>query len=131
MNLKMGVIIVLVFITLIASLPSIGCGPQPRAIIGEIIYSGMPIGKVIVVATRPGKEGIRSRYVIAMNNLGSYDIRVSTGTYTVSAYIDTDYNKNQDPHEPSGYYDGDGDGEGDEIVVRGEVTGIDITLHDP
>ena len=131
MNLKLKVMIVLVFLIFITSLLSVGCGPQPRAIIGKIIYSGMQIGKVRVIAARPGKESIRSRYVIAMDNLGPYDLHVSTGTYTVSAYLDADYDGNQDPNEPSGYYDDDGDGKADEIVVRGEVTGIDITLHDP
>jgi hypothetical protein len=66
-----------------------------------------------------------------MNNLGPYNARVRTGTYTVSAYIDTNYNNKQDPNEPLGFYDGDGDGKADEIVVKGEVSGIDITLHDP
>ena len=84
-----------------------------------------------MIATRPGEQGITSHYAIGMNNLGPYDIVVRTGTYTVSAYMDTNYDNKQEPNEPSGYYDGNGDGKADEIVVKGKVNGIDITLHDP
>jgi hypothetical protein len=61
-----------------------------------------------------------------------YTIRVLYyGTYTVSAYLDTNDNNEQEPDEPSGYYDGNGDGEPDEVFVDGEVTDIDITMRDP
>ncbi len=129
MNLKLGVITVLACLTLIPLTG--GCTFQQRAIIGQISYAGAHIGEVSVIATRPGEQGVTSFYAIGMNNLGPYDIHVRTGTYIISAYMDTDYDNKQDPNEPFGYYDGNGDGKADEIVVKGEVTSIDITLHDP
>ena len=91
----------------------------------------MQIGSVHVIATRPGEQGITSFYAIGMNTFGSYDLHVRIGTYTVSAYLDTNYDNKQEPNEPSGYYDGNGDGMPDEIVVKGEMVAIDITLRDP
>ena len=129
MNIKLGVITVLVCLTLI-SLAG-GCTVQQRAIIGQISYAGTQVGQILVDATRPGEQGITSRYGIGMNNIGPYDMVVRTGTYTVSAYMDTNYDNKQEPNEPFGFYDANGDGKADEIVVKGEVTGIDITLHDP
>ena len=107
------------------------CTIQQRAIMGQIRYSGAQVGQVIVTATRPGEKGITSSYGIGMNNIGSYNMLVRTGTYTVSAYMDSNYNNRQDPDEPFGYYDGNKDNKADEIVVKGEITDIDITLHDP
>jgi hypothetical protein len=129
MKQKLGAIAVLASLTLIPLTG--GCTFQQRAIMGQIGYAGTQTGRVEVIATRPGEQGITSFYAILMNNLGPYNIRVRTGTYTVSAYTDTNYNDKQDPNEPFGFYDGDRDGKADEIVVKGEVSGIDITLHDP
>lgn len=105
---------------------------EPREIKGQIIYSGNGYGSIHVSAIRPGEEGIKSRYNIGMDRFDSdYHIIVRTGTYTVSAYMDTNYNHEQDSDEPSGFYDSNGDGIADEITVKGEVLGIDITLYDP
>jgi hypothetical protein len=65
-----------------------GCVYEQRAIIGRISYSGEQTGMVMVIATRPGEEGLKSRYAIGMNHLGSYQLNVRTGTYTVFAYMD-------------------------------------------
>jgi hypothetical protein len=129
MNLKLGVITVAACLTLIQLVG--GCTFQQREIIGQISYAGTQVGQVKVIATRPGEQGITSFYAIGMNNIGPYDSVVRTGTYTISAYMDTNYDNKQKPNEPSGFYDGNRDGKADEIVVKGEVTGIDITLHDP
>ena len=129
MNLKLGVITVAACLILILLVG--GCTFQQRAIIGQISYAGTQVGQISVDATRPGEQGITSRYGIGMNNIGPYDMVVRTGTYTVSAYMDTNYDNKQGPNEPFGFYDANGDGKADEIIVRGKVTGINITLRDP
>jgi hypothetical protein len=129
--MKKSKILALFSILLIVVMLTGGCTPQPRAIMGRISYAGTQIGSVKVVAIRPGEQGVKSRYEVGMNDLGSYNMRVRTGTYTISAYMDTDYDNKQAPNEPFGYYDGNGDDKTDEIIVKGEVTGIDIMLHDP
>ena len=107
-----------------------GCTFQQRAIIGRISYTGTQTGDIKVLATRPGESGLKSFYAIVMRSPGTYDIHVRNGTYTVSAFVDTDYDNRQSANEPSGYYDSNGDGKADELTVRGEVTGIDFTLKD-
>ena len=129
MKQKLGAIAVLASLTLIPLTG--GCTFQQRAIMGQIGYAGTQTGRVEVIATRPGEQGITSFYAIGMNNLGPYDSVVRTGTYTVSAYVDTNYDNKQEPNEPFGFYDANGDGKADEIIVRGKVTGINITLRDP
>ena len=129
MNLKLGVITVAACLTLILLVG--GCTFQQREIIGQISYAGTQLGQVKVIATRPREQGITSFYAIGMNNLGLYDSVVRTGTYTVSAYVDTNYDNKQEPNEPFGFYDANGDGKADKIIVRGKVTGINITLRDP
>lgn len=125
-----SLILLCVFIlTLLTSVSS--CTPQPRAILGQIQYSGLHRGDISVVAVRPNEVGITSSYTIGLTRLGPYDIRVRTGTYTVSAYMDVNYNNRQDADEPSGIYDANGDNMPDEIIVKGEVTDIDIILLDP
>jgi len=99
--------------------------------IGQISYAGTQVGQILVDAIRPGEQDITSRYGIGMDNIGPYDMVVRTGTYIISAYMDTNYDNKQDPNEPFGFYDANGDGKADEIIVRGKVTGINITLRDP
>jgi hypothetical protein len=99
--------------------------------IGQISYAGTQVGQILVDAIRPGEQDITSRYGIGMDNIGPYDMVVRIGTYIISAYMDTNYDNKQDPNEPFGFYDANGDGKADEISVRGKVTGINITLHDP
>ena len=111
-----------------------GCGIQPGAILGEIHYDGIKTGEVTVTAQRVGKTGRFSVYNVSTGRkLGAYDMRLRrTGeTYTVSAYMDINNNNKQDADEPTGFYDNNKDGIPDEVVVKGEVSNINITLIDP
>jgi hypothetical protein len=110
----------------------IGCTVRIRSISGQIYYSGEKNGRVHLIAIRPGEEGVASRYGTSRQDLGpgDYIINVRTGTYTVFAYMDTNFDGEQSLDEPAGFYDLNGDDEPDKIVVKGEVTGIDITLQE-
>jgi hypothetical protein len=107
-----------------------GCSPEPRAILGQIDYEGTKTGNIYITAQRPGETGLQGHYTNSVS-LGSYNMIVRTGTYTVSAYVDINDDFKQDADEPYGFYDGNEDGQPDKIVVKGEIIGIDFVLYDP
>jgi hypothetical protein len=130
MNYTTKLSILLACVTLWIPARITGCSPEPRAILGQINYGGMKTGTVYITGQRPGETGILSSYTVS-TGIGPYDMRVRTGTYTVSAYMDINDDFKQGADEPSGFYDGNKDGKPDKVVVRGEVSGIDLTLYDP
>lgn len=109
--------------------------PVPRTISGRISYEGniQPTHQIIVVAGRQGEQN--PAYSAVIRQPGLYTIsNVTDATYTIFAFMDVgDDMGPPQPNEPAGYYDADGDGKGDVVVLKDgkPLTGIDITLRDP
>ena len=143
-----GVIVVAVSLLVAMSLP--GCGKndgnsstnsttvstasQTRIISGAISYSGSvtPIHQIVIVANRVGEQS--PAYSVVIKQLGPYTIGgVTDGTYSLSAFMDLgDDMGPPGANEPSGFYDLNGDGKADEVVMKDGkgLTGINVTLRD-
>ncbi len=74
-------------------------------------------------------------YSTVIRQPGPYTIsNVTDSTYLLSAFMDLgDDMGAPQPNEPSGAYDQNGDGKGDEVAMKDGkgLTGIDITIRDP
>jgi len=119
----------------------LGCGseesstPQANTISGTISYTGTvnPTHQIVVFAIRVGEQD--PAYYTVINEPGSYTIsNVTDASYYVHAFMDLgDDMGAPEADEPGGYYDSDGDGERDTVVMTDDkgLTNIDVTLQDP
>ncbi len=116
--------------------PTKGPGPfPPRSINGQVSYTGSvkPGHQIIVVATRTGEQS--PAYSAIIKQPGTYQIsNISDATYKIFVFIDLgDDMGPPQANEPSGYYDPNGDGTADDVIIKDgkPVSGVDITLRDP
>jgi hypothetical protein len=103
---------------------------KTNSISGTIFYPGPERGNFIlnlIPVNSSLRGGITGPMDSSAQSYSSYVLE--TGTYTVSVFLDINLNGTDDPGEPSGIYDADGDGKPDEVRIKGKVTGIDITLY--
>lgn len=110
--------------------------PASRSVSGEISYAGAARAnhKIIVVANRVGEQGAPA-YSTSISGPGPFILlNVTDSTYNVFAFIDLgDDMGAPKPDEPAGWYDANGDGTPDAVVVQNgrPVTAVNITLRDP
>ena len=106
-----------------------------RNISGNVTYNGTinPIHQIVVVVSRIGEQN--PAYSIVLQQPGAYTIgNVSDASYNIFAFMDLgDDMGPPQVSEPSGYYDSNGDGQGDPVIMAGgkSIAGINITLLDP
>ena len=106
-----------------------------RTISGTVSYSGnvKSSHQIIIVANRMGEQ--TPAYSVILRNPGPFSISdVTDATYTLIAFMDLgDDMGPPGADEPSGFYDGNGDGKADVVIMtEGKgLAGIDITLTDP
>ena len=114
----------------------VSTNPPSRSITGVVTYAGnvSPTHQIIVVAGRIGEQGSPA-YSAVLKQPGAYTIsNVTDASYNIFAFMDLgDDMGSPQPNEPSGYYDLNKDGQGDEVImIDGKgLTGINITLYDP
>jgi hypothetical protein len=147
MKPRLVVIMAAIGISLLALLPA-GCSngagttstpgtstPPNRAITGQVTYAGnvKPAHQIIIVVMRKGEQA--PAYSAVISKPGSYTINnVADAIYTAFAFMDLgDDMGSPQPNEPSGYYDANGDGKGEDIIMQDGkgLNGIDILLADP
>jgi hypothetical protein len=109
--------------------------PSTGSISGRISYTGhiSPSHPIIVFVSRWGEQGPPS-YSTVIPGAGFYTItNVAAYTYTVGAFMDLgDDMGPPQAGEPFNWYDPNGDGNPDVVIVRENepLTAIDIVLHD-
>ena len=110
-----------------------GCaiGPgAPADISGDIEYAGTKTGTILLTFKgRVAPQTLTFAVGDQWEGSTSYHIIVLEGTYSVSAYLDTNGDNRQQSDEPSGNYDPDNNGRPDKLSAHGKVT-ADITLTD-
>jgi hypothetical protein len=108
--------------------------PPARVITGVVTYAGTAksLHQIIVVASRSGEQSPAFSTVIKQP--GTYTISgVTDGSYFLSGFMDMgDDMGPPGATEPFGYYDANGDGRTDEVVMNGGkgLAGINIDLQD-
>ncbi len=110
-----------------------GCaiGPgAPADISGDIKCAGTKTGAISLTFKGPVAPQTLA-YLVDDRWKGStpYHLIVLEGTYSLTAYLDTNGDNRQQSDEPSGYYDSNNDGKPDKLFAHGKVT-ADITLTD-
>jgi hypothetical protein len=103
-----------------------------QTIAGSITYSGdLGSGVIIVVASLVGSNGPPA-YSAVLNAAGPYALTgVADGEYIVQAFLDEGNDRGAPENdEAQGFYDPNGDGTPDAVVIAGGVglLAIDITL---
>ena len=110
--------------------------PDTGSIEGTITYYGPISGDHnigIAVFTNPDGSGSPEETLDIVGRSIDYVFNdAPPGTYYLTSHFDADDSGGPpDPGEPESWYDGDGDGQPDPVVVGGSaVTGIDISLGD-
>ncbi|MBI2847893.1 MAG: hypothetical protein HY662_01060 [Chloroflexi bacterium] len=118
-----------------APVPTAPLTPQARTISGRISYAGTisPTHQIVIVAGRVGEQS--PAYSTVLKQPGTYTIsNLTDASYNIFAFMDLGDDMGAPlPNEPSGYYDSNGDGKGDQVImIDGKgITQIDITLNDP
>ncbi|MBI5049584.1 MAG: M6 family metalloprotease domain-containing protein [Nitrospirae bacterium] len=105
--------------------------PATPSISGTISYSGTKTGTIYVLAyTNRGFLGTPA-YSTSLSTPGAYSINnVSSGTYYILSYRDSNGDGKRQPFETYGLYGSPGSPTA--VVVSGSsVTGVNITLYDP
>ena len=106
--------------------------PTDETIAGSITYSGdLGSGVIIVVASLVGSDGPPA-YSAVLNAAGPYALTgVGDGEYILQAFLDEGNDRGAPENdEAQGFYDPNGDGTPDAVVIAGGVglIAIDITL---
>ena len=118
-----------------APVPAAPPTPQARTISGSVSYAGTinPTHQIVIVAGRVGEQS--PAYSAVLKQPGTYTLsNVTDGSYTIFAFMDLgDDMGAPQTNEPSGSYDSNGDGQGDQVVMidgKGLIQ-IDMVLRDP
>jgi hypothetical protein len=109
-----------------------GCATRgaPMDVSGKVIYAGSQTGTIRLTFKGPvAPQTLTFLVDDQWKGSFSYHLIVLQGTYSLSAYLDTNRDNKQQPDEPSGSFDANGDARPDKLLATGKVI-ADVTLTD-